>query len=505
MLRAFGWEPRRRWTTRTPAGPPRQGRPLTRRFDWALGLQAGQPGDALLAANNNFLRRLEKLECLSLIRSAGQNHTRRRRQNKRRELVSSAALKKKNRMGKQSQRASRRATATTRRARRRRGRRTRSSSWPTRSPRPSTPSSSRQVHAGGLFFGLGLVAAHAARPAGASGRRPAPGASATGPFLGGGPRGPRRGGARRGPERRRERQSHPCIARGDPRLAPPARAGAGGRGLRRRAQPRPRSGARRAWPWRPEARRRAPAAAAAGRRGRARRAPRGRGGGFAYAAAVYALPARRARPRPRPCSAAARRRRRGVRVAGRGRRGAAAPRARGGGRGRGRRRGAGGLRVLPRVGRGALGRRGPCGNQGHGAFVLTRRVVLHAIDAAPARRRGAAGSSPLDRARAAAPSPLLHDLVKNCRVHPAPMLTSTQVAVAELDPDPAGRRRHGGLPGVAQAAGRQRAARPYLGSAFDVGRAPAARRRRGPRTEDAWHRRNAAADWAGERVPLQQV
>mgnify|MGYP006879433987 CR=1 FL=1 len=26
----------------------------------------------------------------------------------------------------------------------------------------------------------------------------------------------------------------------------------------------------------------------------------------------------------------------------------------------------------------------------------------------------------------------------------------------------------------------------------------------GARTEDAWHRRNAAADWAGERVPLQQ-
>ena len=37
----------------------------------------------------------------------------------------------------------------------------------------------------------------------------------------------------------------------------------------------------------------------------------------------------------------------------------------------------------------------------YGAFVLNRRVVLHAIDAPPARRRGDAGSSPLDRARTA--------------------------------------------------------------------------------------------------------
>ena len=35
----------------------------------------------------------------------------------------------------------------------------------------------------------------------------------------------------------------------------------------------------------------------------------------------------------------------------------------------------------------------------YGAFVLNHRVVLHAIDAAPARWRGDAGSSPLDRAR----------------------------------------------------------------------------------------------------------
>ena len=39
------------------------------------------------------------------------------------------------------------------------------------------------------------------------------------------------------------------------------------------------------------------------------------------------------------------------------------------------------------------------------AFVLNRRVGLHAIDATPARWRGDAGSSPLDRARMAASSP----------------------------------------------------------------------------------------------------
>ena len=54
----------------------------------------------------------------------------------------------------------------------------------------------------------------------------------------------------------------------------------------------------------------------------------------------------------------------------------------------------------------------------YGAFVLNHRVVLHAIDATPARWRGDAGSSPLDRARSAASSPR-NDLVKNCRVHPS--------------------------------------------------------------------------------------
>ena len=48
-----------------------------------------------------------------------------------------------------------------------------------------------------------------------------------------------------------------------------------------------------------------------------------------------------------------------------------------------------------------LTRRGLCGNQN-----LRRvRVVLHAIDATPARRRGGVNSSPLDRARTAASSP----------------------------------------------------------------------------------------------------
>ena len=53
----------------------------------------------------------------------------------------------------------------------------------------------------------------------------------------------------------------------------------------------------------------------------------------------------------------------------------------------------------------------------YGAFMLNHRVVLHAIDAMPARWRGDAGSSPLDGASTAASSPR-NDLVKNCRVHP---------------------------------------------------------------------------------------
>merc|ERR1712196_538814 len=44
----------------------------------------------------------------------------------------------------------------------------------------------------------------------------------------------------------------------------------------------------------------------------------------------------------------------------------------------------------------------------YGAFVLNHRVVLHAIDATPARRRGGVNSSPLDRARTAAPDALVN-------------------------------------------------------------------------------------------------
>ena len=46
-------------------------------------------------------------------------------------------------------------------------------------------------------------------------------------------------------------------------------------------------------------------------------------------------------------------------------------------------------------------------NKFYGAFVLNRRVVLHPIDATPARWCGDAGSSPLDRARSAAPDTLV--------------------------------------------------------------------------------------------------
>ena len=52
----------------------------------------------------------------------------------------------------------------------------------------------------------------------------------------------------------------------------------------------------------------------------------------------------------------------------------------------------------------------------YGAFVLNR-VVLHAIDATPARWRGDAGSSPFDGTSEGTASPR-NDLVKNYRVHP---------------------------------------------------------------------------------------
>ena len=77
----------------------------------------------------------------------------------------------------------------------------------------------------------------------------------------------------------------------------------------------------------------------------------------------------------------------------------------------------------------------------YGAFVLNHRVVLHAIDATPARWRGDVGSSPLGRASTAASSPR-NDLVKNYRVHPTHWLISTQ-SVAE---HPLHRRDARGIP-----------------------------------------------------------
>ena len=63
----------------------------------------------------------------------------------------------------------------------------------------------------------------------------------------------------------------------------------------------------------------------------------------------------------------------------------------------------------------------------YGAFVLNHRVVLHAIDASPARWRGDACSSPLDGASTASSSPR-NDLGTNYRGHPTHWLISTQVS-----------------------------------------------------------------------------
>ena len=68
----------------------------------------------------------------------------------------------------------------------------------------------------------------------------------------------------------------------------------------------------------------------------------------------------------------------------------------------------------------------------YGAFVLNHRVVLHAIDAMPARWRGDAGSSPLERARTAASSP------RNDLVHPTYWLISTQVTTIIMQKNGAG-------------------------------------------------------------------
>ena len=63
--------------------------------------------------------------------------------------------------------------------------------------------------------------------------------------------------------------------------------------------------------------------------------------------------------------------------------------------------------------------------------MLNRRLDLHAIDATPARWRGGAGSSPLDRISTAASSPR-NDLLKNCRVHTTHWLISTQALIMLL-------------------------------------------------------------------------
>ena len=88
---------------------------------------------------------------------------------------------------------------------------------------------------------------------------------------------------------------------------------------------------------------------------------------------------------------------------------------------------------------GRVERRVACGGHGvatcveikfYGAFVLNRRLVLHAIDATPARWRGDADSSPLGRAWTAASSPR-NDLVKN--LHPSHLLISTQIPTGHMN------------------------------------------------------------------------
>ena len=71
-------------------------------------------------------------------------------------------------------------------------------------------------------------------------------------------------------------------------------------------------------------------------------------------------------------------------------------------------------------------------SKSYGAFVLNHRVVLHAIDATPARWRGDAGSSPLDRASTAASSPR-NDLGKATQVVSCPPFDRQYVAQDGLD------------------------------------------------------------------------
>ena len=62
-----------------------------------------------------------------------------------------------------------------------------------------------------------------------------------------------------------------------------------------------------------------------------------------------------------------------------------------------------------------------------GAFVLNRRVDLHAIDATPARWRGGVGLSPLDGASTAA-SPSLSEELSGAPTHWYPTQSSTEGA-----------------------------------------------------------------------------
>ena len=74
------------------------------------------------------------------------------------------------------------------------------------------------------------------------------------------------------------------------------------------------------------------------------------------------------------------------------------------------------------------------------AAVAASSVARHAIDATPARWRGGAGFSPLNRPSTTASSPR-NDFVKNYQVHPTHWLISTQVLV----PVGAGARPGSGL------------------------------------------------------------
>ena len=108
----------------------------------------------------------------------------------------------------------------------------------------------------------------------------------------------------------------------------------------------------------------------------------------------------------------------------------------------------------------------------HGAFVLNRRVDLHAIAATPARWRGDAGSLPLDQARTAASSPR-NDLVENYRVHPTHWLISTQTVTTSGSPRvppaaraaPAPRHRTADLPSTRARTTRPRGGRRRRSSA----------------------------------------